>query len=80
MLHNFLFPTVSQWDKKYLHRMYSGSRASYQAGFTSLLTVGGLGVKDQQPGIRDVPNISYMIYFVGIQKNGTLLFLFHLNS
>jgi hypothetical protein len=53
--------------------MYSGSRASYQAGFTTLLTVGGLGVEKQQPGIRDVPKLSYMIHFVGVQKNWTLL-------
>jgi hypothetical protein len=29
----------------------------------TILTVGGLGVEDQQPGIRDVPNVSYIIYF-----------------
>jgi hypothetical protein len=66
--------------QKYLHRMYSGSRASYQAGFTTLLTVGALGVEEQQPGIRDVRTVSYMVHFVGVQKNWTLLLLFLLYS
>jgi hypothetical protein len=51
-----------------------------EGGFTTILIAGGLAVEDQQPGIRDVPNIRYMIYFVGVQKKWDFLLLFLLNS
>jgi hypothetical protein len=50
-----------------------------EGGFTTIFIAGGLAVDDQQPGIRDVPDTSYMFYFLGFRK-WDFLRLFLLNS
>jgi hypothetical protein len=37
-------------------------------GLTTILVVGGLGVEDQQNGLREVPTLLGLIYFCGVGR------------